>query len=220
MDTAVGYKMKQADIFELIKKNQINSIKRNDLNTKTVNLRNNDKETPLMVACTTGCVKTVKLLVEAGAKINAFNKFGDTALHIACGAKRNEDIIRYLLVKGARINKRNFLGRTPLIVASASGFSENVAQLLKYFPLVNIKTPEEETALTFAIVWDYKKIVQLLAEAGADINLKDSHGWTPFRYALSGGNSKMIDLLRKFGAFEAGNPIGKIDRKLSRVQKW
>ncbi len=46
----------------------------------------------------------------------------------------------------------------------------------------------------------YTEIAELLIKLGANINTKDSHGWTPLHYAAARGNLKLAKLLMKEGA--------------------
>jgi len=65
-------------------------------------------------------LEAVRLCVEHGADVNAFNANGQTALHSA--AQRGADsIVRYLAERGARLNIRNKQGRTPLDLTSGRG---------------------------------------------------------------------------------------------------
>src|SRR5687768_16971980 len=65
-------------------------------------------------------LEAVRLCVEHGADVNAFNANGQTALHSA--AQRGADsIVRYLAERGARVNMKNKQGRTPLDLTSGRG---------------------------------------------------------------------------------------------------
>lgn len=61
----------------------------------------------------------VKVLFEAGAKLNAVNEADFTALHGAAYRGLNE-IVEYLVQNGARIDARDFRGRTPYRLAEGS----------------------------------------------------------------------------------------------------
>ena len=63
--------------------------------------------------------EAVKVLVEAGANVNAVNEGDFTALHGAAFRGLNE-IIQYLVEHGADINARDFRGRTPYRLAEGS----------------------------------------------------------------------------------------------------
>ncbi|KAL3076185.1 hypothetical protein niasHT_038811 [Heterodera trifolii] len=62
------------------------------------------RSTPLHLACKTGQLEIVKLLVEEGkADIEIANSDGDTALKLA-KAKKKDDVVHYLVEKGAKNN--------------------------------------------------------------------------------------------------------------------
>jgi ankyrin repeat protein len=66
-----------------------------------------------------GAEQAVKLLLEAGADINAVNEADFTALHGAAFRGLNE-VVQYLVEHGANINARDFKGRTPYRLAEGS----------------------------------------------------------------------------------------------------
>jgi ankyrin repeat protein len=61
----------------------------------------------------------VKLLVERGVDINAFNDNGQTAMHFA--AQVSDDIVRYLAAHGAKLDPHDKQGRTPIDLALGIG---------------------------------------------------------------------------------------------------
>ncbi|MGE3507535.1 MAG: ankyrin repeat domain-containing protein, partial [Vicinamibacterales bacterium] len=84
-----------------------------------------------------GAEEAVKVLVEAGADVNAVNEADFTALHGAAMRGLNE-VIEYLVQHGANINVRDFRGRTPFRLAEGAkqsfqfqAFPETAALLQK-----------------------------------------------------------------------------------------
>jgi ankyrin repeat protein len=94
-----------------------------------------DGTTPLMVAAglgratfspglqrgrrSTGAEEAVKILLDAGANINAVNEADFTAIHGAAFRGLNE-VIQILVDRGADINARDYRGRTPYRLAEGS----------------------------------------------------------------------------------------------------
>jgi ankyrin repeat protein len=89
------------------------------------NITTANHTTPLMAAAGLGwtdisslggedaAIEAIKLCLEHGADINAFNDLGETALHGA--AQRGADkIVRFLASQGATLEAKNRRGRTPL----------------------------------------------------------------------------------------------------------
>ena len=66
-----------------------------------------------------GAEEAVKVLLEAGAAINAKNEADFTALHGAAFRGLNE-VVEYLVEQGADIDARDFRGRTPFRLAEGS----------------------------------------------------------------------------------------------------
>jgi ankyrin repeat protein len=99
------------------------------------NLTTADGTTPLMAAAGLGpatytprqprgvrspsAEEAVRLLVEAGADVNAVNEGDFTALHGAAYRALNE-VIEYLVSRGAHIDARDFRGRTPYRLAEGN----------------------------------------------------------------------------------------------------
>jgi uncharacterized protein len=98
-------------------------------------LTTDDGTTPLMVAAglgkstfypglqrgsrSQGAEEAVKVLVEAGADVNAVNEADFTALHGAA-YRGLDEVIEYLVAHGANINAREYKGRTPYRLAEGS----------------------------------------------------------------------------------------------------
>jgi ankyrin repeat protein len=92
---------------------------------------------------------------------------------------------------------------------------ETVTTALSLGSDVNAVNPAGETALHIASSQGYDTVVRLLAEHGADLNVRNKRGLTPLGVLLrrtgdgastadAGGRSRSstVDLLRKLGAME------------------
>ena len=80
----------------------------------------NFRNTPLAVAITWGDIEAVKLLLGAGADVDARLEIGETALHRAASFGQFE-IAQLLLGNGADPNLRDSDGQTPLDWARLGG---------------------------------------------------------------------------------------------------
>ncbi|MDB5853426.1 MAG: ankyrin repeat-containing protein [Herminiimonas sp.] len=127
---------------------------------------------PLMVATYYGQVAVVNaLLKRPGIKVDAINKIGGTALHVAL--ERNQpEIMECLLKAGADVNLPNLeYGDTPLIIATNDGQLAVVNALLKR-PGIKLDAINKDgnTALHIAAGNNQPEIAECLLEAGADVN--------------------------------------------------
>lgn len=89
--------------------------------------------TPLMAAAGAGNVRSVELLIEAGADVNATDYCGETALMYAASSYQGDDaaqIAELLLKNGADPNVVDHFGQTVWDYAEHFGM-ENVANVLK-----------------------------------------------------------------------------------------
>ena len=91
-----------------------------------VNSRGFNGETPLHWMSTLGDPEGLRLLLAAGAVINATDKDGNSALHEAA-AMRQTLAVQTLIDHGADLRQKNSSGETPQEVAVASGFAPVVA---------------------------------------------------------------------------------------------
>lgn len=83
------------------------------------------KTRPLMVAAAFGHVDTVKVLLDAGADVNAKDLTGWTPLH-AAAFNGNLQIVRLLLEKGACAEPSKWYLESPWVMAQQLGYMEIV----------------------------------------------------------------------------------------------
>ena len=67
-----------------------------------------------------GALEGIKLLLDRGVDVDAFNVNGRTALHLAA-ARGADRIVKLLAERGAKLDARNKQGHTPLDVALGGG---------------------------------------------------------------------------------------------------
>lgn len=134
-------------------------------------------------------------LVRNRARLNTRNQNGETALSIAAFTGKMGYVER-LVQAGADINT---FGWSPLIYAAFSGHAEIAGYLLKHGAEVDVKAPNEATALIFAARFGHIEIVKMLLEAKADPNAADDRGLTAIDWALKSANTDSADLIRAAG---------------------
>jgi uncharacterized protein YoxC len=100
--------------------------------------------TNLLDAAMNGQRETVKILIEAGANIDAKNWEGRTALHRA-SYRGHTSVAKLLIEKGANINEKNNRGDTSLHIASFKGRTQIVKMLIENGANIREKNRSGET---------------------------------------------------------------------------
>ena len=90
----------------------INDPNLDEVFIKNKNYRDDQNNSNLHIAVKNNSIELVKYFLDKNYNLNDINKYGQTALHIAC-EQGNEKIIDLLLEKGADINIKDNKGRKP-----------------------------------------------------------------------------------------------------------
>jgi ankyrin repeat protein len=134
-----------------------------------------DGTTALHWAARGGDAGTVDLLIRAGADVNARTRYGVTPLSLAVRAG-HESAVRALLASGAKVSLADAglpEGQTLLMHAARTGNVPVIKAILAGGADVNAReTRTETTAVVWAAVANRGEAVRLLAEAGADMNVR------------------------------------------------
>jgi len=125
--------------------------------------------TPLMLAAMSGDLRTVLLLLRAGADPTATERDGYTALHWAAFYAAPSPVLEALLDRGAKIDPVDVYGRTPLILAAWQGALAAAETLVARGAQMNLRDHESFSAWMWAVKWGHSAVAQLLAECGAVI---------------------------------------------------
>ena len=153
----------------------------------SVNLQSIIKgRTALMQALTYCHLDIVKVLLSSGATegINLQDSSGFNALMIASG-KGHLEAVKLLLSAGANTELKNRDGKTALMMASKEGLHGSVRLLLRAGATVDVQSKPGYTALILACgqlartsggIEGQVKTVNLLLDAGANINLTTNEG--------------------------------------------
>ena len=165
-----------------------------------VNIRDRTRyknTTALMYSAERDSVQCVKILLDAGADVNAEDKYGQTALTYAV-RPYSHDCVNTLLAAGADVNKKNKIGCTALWYAVHAGRKVYIDVLLDAGADVTTAGPGIPMLLIPALRIGHDKIVALLIEAGVDVN----------DFALGKSSASRVNpltCLAKVAAFSADN---------------
>lgn len=149
--------------------------------------------------------EAVKFLIENGAHIDEQSIFDSgTPLHYAI-QNGFINVVSILLDNGARGDLKNRYENTPLHDAVLAG-NRDIFELLvdklseKDSALLNIKDFDGNTALHLACIRSDSKSVAYLVTKGADINIRNTLGQTPYNIVKKTGSGDIASFLIQNGA--------------------
>ncbi|MEZ0225253.1 MAG: ankyrin repeat domain-containing protein [Alphaproteobacteria bacterium] len=163
-----------------------------------VNIQNAKKETPLMLAVTTGRAEIVIALLEAGAQPDKPDAEGQLALTTAA-RNSSQEIAEALIGAKAKLDAADKYGMTALTIASQAGNIRLVKTLLTAAETAGEKL-NLEPALFAAAEKGHGRVLELLISAGADVNAIDGDGRTPLMKAALSDQVETLSILVKAGA--------------------
>ena len=162
-------------------------------------------------------VEVARLLLDAGADIEAKTNWGDTPLRWAA-TLGSANVAELLLARGARgftLNVAAALGKLddvktmidsgpdPAAVSQAmysaarNGHTEVVKYLLDHGAAIDTRGFFGGTGLHWAAINGHRETVELLIARGASRELRDEQfNSTPENWALEGGHADIVELLR------------------------
>jgi ankyrin repeat protein len=157
-------------------------------------------------------LEMIRLLIDAGADVNADGPAGTTPLAAACSQTRSVPIVEFLLNRGAKVNANGYNGTTPLYQAVRKKNAAIAELLINRGANVKARSGDGETILHYAALNNMQSTADLLLARGAEINARDNEGKTPLAWSqgnlpssfigTSPGNSSMTEFLRQRGASE------------------
>ncbi len=189
------------DIHEAIQENDAVRVKQIlDADPDAMNERDNGRfrELPIHIVATTGNVEIARLLLDAGADIDAGDSDNSTALGVAA-MRRQGEMVTLLIERGANVNHRDRKADCPLSFAVYGRDEAIVKQLVDAGADLWYRSLGGETLLHHASGRGLTEFVTYLLDNGADVNARSEDG-EPIGQAAGGGFPVIVQLLIDRGA--------------------
>ncbi|KAJ5927154.1 hypothetical protein N7516_008927 [Penicillium verrucosum] len=153
--------------------------------------------TLLHMAAAANLVDLIECLSLNLEDVTKTNEDGDTAFHLAAQSG-HLTVGKILRAKGADQDTKDHRGNTPLYKAASAGHIGFVEWLLDEG--VNLKREVDGGALQAASLGGYESVVQILLEAGADVNAQGGRCGNALQAAAWKGSSELVQILLRAGA--------------------
>jgi len=138
----------------------------------------------------------VERLLAAGAKMEAVDSFGETALFLA----NTPPLVQPYIKHRADLNHRSSAGKTPLISALYHGWSDAALVLIDHGADVSAQDNDGATPLLVAAAYGSEDVVTRLLHEGADVNHTTTSGRSALLTAVYTGQTNAAKLLLDAGA--------------------
>ena len=164
-----------------------------------VDSRDANGRTALLIATHADATEAAKVLIAAGADVNAKDNLEDSPFLYA-GAEGRLEVLKMTVAAGADLASVNRYGGTALIPAAHHGHVEVVRYLLTTEVDVDHVNYLGWTALLEAVILGdggrtYQRIVALLLNGGADPTISDKQGIIALEHAKAGKMDEIVRLL-------------------------
>ena len=168
-----------------------------------VDARDADGRTPLLLAVRAGHSDIARMLLEAGADVDARGATMQITPLMVAAQRGDVDSVALLLEKGADPNAVSKNGAGALARAVVADTIETATMLLDAGANpsgTGLTAPPNTAPLWVAVAMKRPALVTLLVERGAQINIGNSATDTLFGIAVSGGDAAIARMLLEAGA--------------------
>ena len=197
-----GSKYDADGLSKAITKGDVKTVKLYVSSKMDLNENTTSGKTPLCIACETGNVNIVNILLQGNVNLIKRNS-SDSLTPVFCAVKSNNArVLKRLKDEGLRIDARSQYnnGISPLHYAATLGADSIVDFLIKNGVNVNSVDLLGKTPLHYAAAQNNSTVVLELINFGAALNIKDGKGYTPLDIAKEKNNIGMIRILKRAGA--------------------
>ena len=135
--------------------------------------------------------KIARMLISAGAFVNAIDDNGDTSLHYAT-SRGVLNIVAALIDAGATVGIANGQGVTPIHKAAIFGQLAVIRRLLETKIDINCVDLQGDTALHYAAKCGFPSIIKLLLDNGASQAIRNGAGLSPKDVAVTNAIAQLF----------------------------
>ena len=176
----------------------------------------------LLTARESGNTEVAALLIDAGANMNARDRFGGTPLGLAAW-RGFAGIVDLLMERGAEFPSDQGRLNRLLTDATEKSLPGLFAEVVTRGADISERNPNNGSYLHSAATGGNEQIVRGLLQKGLPINERDKYGWTPLHCAVTRGRLEVTRLLLGEGAdinaaTTAGNTPLSLAHDRERVQ--
>ena len=167
----------------------------------SVSAKDSDGRTPLHAASLQGKLNMVEFLLLKGAYVDALDISNATPLYLAVN-RGHAAATQALLAAGADTNLRfGYLEEPVVHAATRAGHATTLRVLIEHGADVDALLGKKGTLLQCALRYHYQMgVIEVLLEAGASIEARDSNGDRPLHLAALQSNLEAMKALLKLGA--------------------
>lgn len=148
----------------------------------------------LFDAAERGCGSLAVTFLQAGASLEARDRFGNTSL-LRAAAAGHPELTAYLIERGSKVDQRNLAGSTALMRAVKASRRKTAKVLLEAGADADALNGEGVTPLAAAAFNGNRKLVKLLLDHGVSPDLVDRSGKGPVVYAAARGFTGIVQAL-------------------------
>ena len=192
--------MQQENLVNMVMKNDISKVKEALEKGSNVNTTDQNGRSLLLIAVIRKQTEMVKLLVQYKADVNLQDVQKDSPFLYA-GASGQTEIVKLFLQNGARFDVFNRYNGTALIPACERGHVDTVTVLANTegFPIDHLNRLGWTALMEAVVLGDgstkYQQIIQILKNAGTNIDIPDKDGVTALQHSKSLGFKEIVKIL-------------------------
>jgi ankyrin repeat protein len=180
----------------------------------SINLANGQQLTPLLIAVSSGKLPVVECLLAEQADVDAVDRQGNSALHMAV-AVRSPELVALLLEAGAKPIVYNFDEYSPLHLAAKLGLLQIVKQFETVVDPARLVNRRDLSPFDVAVMRRRYEVAEYLLGWGVDVNRVHKNRNTLFHNLLQDKQHMQLDFLIEHGAdIDIRGANGKTAREL------